>query len=257
MQGLAGGLAGGMLGSLLFGGMGHAASGGYGGGGGIGLLDMILIGLLLYFGYRFFKKRRAQNAVATGYYADGGSPRGDGYSAFSQTGSQYGDSQYASGSPQVFAPGYGEAGQGIDQIRRFDPGFSEEQFKDTAQDLFFRIQAGWTNRSLEGIEGILSREMAEYFRGEFDAMKQKGVINRLENIAVRKVEITEGWQEMGKEYITVLFTANLLDYTVDATTREVVDGDKLNPVKFQEFWTFCRDIGSARWQLSGINQVEH
>ena len=33
MQGLAGGLAGGMLGSLLFGGMGHASSGGTSGGG--------------------------------------------------------------------------------------------------------------------------------------------------------------------------------------------------------------------------------
>jgi hypothetical protein len=122
---------------MLFGRMGHAA-GGYGGGGGIGFLDVILIGLLLYFGWKFFKKRRAQNAVATGYYTDGGSPRSDGYSGFSHTGSQYADSQYASGSSQVFAPGYGDAGRGIDQIRRFDPNFSEEWFRDTAQNLFFR-----------------------------------------------------------------------------------------------------------------------
>ena len=87
-------------------------------------------------------------------------------------------------------------------------------------------------------------------------MRQKGVINRLENIAIRKVELTEVWQEAGQDYISVLITANLLDYTVDATTREVTAGDKLNPVKFQEFWTFCWDISSPRWQLSAINQVE-
>jgi predicted lipid-binding transport protein (Tim44 family) len=137
-----------------------------------------------------------------------------------------------------------------------DPAFDEEKFKETVQDLFFRIQAGWTNRSLDGIGGILTDEMAEYFRNEFNTMNQKGVINRLENIAVRKVELAEVWQEAGKDYVTVLFTANLLDYTIDATTREMVEGDRMNPVKFQEFWTFCRDVGTSRWQLSAINQVQ-
>ena len=72
---------------------------------------------------------------------------------------------------------------------------------------------------------------------------------------MRKVEISEAWQETGKDYVTVFFTANLLDYTVDDKTGQVVEGDKLNPVKFQEFWTFCRDVGGSRWQLSAINQV--
>ncbi len=98
--------------------------------------------------------------------------------------------------------------------------------------------------------------MTELFRQEFDSMRQRGVINRLENIAIRKVELAEAWQEAGTDYITVLITANLLDYTVDATTREVVGGDKLGPVKFQEHWTFCRDVGSPKWQLSAISQVE-
>ena len=97
--------------------------------------------------------------------------------------------------------------------------------------------------------------MAAVFRTEFDTLKSKGRINRLENIAVRKVEPSEVWQETGTEYVTVLFTANLLDYTLDEKTGQVVGGDKLNPVKFQEFWTFCRDIGSTQWKLSAINQA--
>jgi predicted lipid-binding transport protein (Tim44 family) len=87
-------------------------------------------------------------------------------------------------------------------------------------------------------------------------MLDKGRINRLENIAVRKVEPTEAWQEMGREYVTVLFTANLLDYVVDDKTGDVVEGDKLNPVKFQEFWTFSREMGAPSWKLSAINQVD-
>jgi len=247
MQGLAGGVAGGLLGNLLFGGMGHASAGGSVGGG-IGLMDIALLGLILYLAYRFFKKRRAAaNPAASSYYTDEGSPRIEGSSGYQP---------YAYGSAPESSPGYGERERGIDMIRRSDPSFDEDRFKEMAQDLFFRIQAGWTNRSLDGIESILANEMAELFRREFETMKQKGIINRLENIAIRKVELAEAWQETGKEYITVLFTANLLDYTVDAVTREVVDGNKMSPVKFQEFWTFCRDGGSSRWQLSAINQME-
>ncbi len=164
--------------------------------------------------------------------------------------------QFRSGMPQEPASGYGELERGVGQIKSSDPGFNEDGFKETAQDLFFRIQAGWTNRSLDGIIGILTPEMAELFRQEFESMRQEGVINHLENIAIRKVDLAEAWQETGKDYITVLITANLLDYTVDAATRELVAGNKLNPVKFQELWTFCRDVGSPRWQLSAINQVQ-
>lgn len=250
MQGLAGGLAGGMIGSLLFGGTGHASPGGVAGGS-IGFFEIALLGLLLYLAYRFFKKRRVQNAPVSAYYSDGGSPQPGASLSYLQT-----ETQYGSIPASAPAPGYGELGRGLDHIKRSDPAFEEDRFKDTVQDLFFRIQAGWTNRSLDGIEGILTDEMATFFRREFESMRQKGLINRLENIAIRKVELAEAWQEAGKDYVTVLITANLLDYVVDATTREVVEGDKLNPVKFQELWTLCRDIGSARWQLSAINQLE-
>lgn len=250
LQGMVGGLAGGMLGSLLFSGTGHASARGAAGGG-IGLIEIALLGLLLYLAYRYFKKRRMQNAAVSGYDVGGGLPHPDVTPGYPQTGYHYGSP--ASLEP---APGSGELERGLAHIKRHDPAFEEDGFKETVQDLFFRIQAGWTNRSLNGIEPILTHEMAELFQREFESMKQRGVINRLENIAIRKVELAEAWQEVEKDYITVLITANLLDYTVDAVTREVVEGDKLNPLKFQEFWTFCRGIGSPRWQLSAINQVE-
>ncbi len=247
LQGMAGGLAGGFLGSMLFGGSGHASSMGGTGGGGIGLFDIILLGVLAYFGFKFYRRWQQQKA-ATSYYGDAASPR---------TEIPYGASQ---GDPyrgklQDYSDNYdNDLERGLGQIRQIDPDFNEESFKELVQDMFFRIQAGWMNRSLEGIGGMFTAEMAEFFESEFAKMKQQGRINRLENIAVRKVEFSEAWQETGKDYVTVLFTANLLDYTVDDKTGQVVAGDKLNPLKFQEFWTFCRDVGTSRWQLSAINQ---
>ena len=57
-------------------------------------------------------------------------------------------------------------------------------------------------------------------------------------------------------YITVRFYANLLDYTVDETTGQVVSGSKTEPVKFEEYWTFTRPVGNNPWQLSAITQAE-
>lgn len=248
-QGLAGGLAGGFLGSMLFGGRGYAVPGGgyapgYGGGyggGGIGLMDIIILAAIGYFLWRFFKRRRMQ-AADNVYYSE--------VTSYSTPEPQ----PYYTNPPQETFPAYDELDAGLAQIAQYDPSFTEEGFKELAQDLFFRIQAGWMNRSLQGIENLLTPQMAQYFSEEFEAMKQKGTINRLENIAVRKVEPTEAWQEVGKDYLTILFTANLLDYTVDDKSGQLVAGDKLNPVKFEEFWTFTRDSGNRPWKLSAINQ---
>lgn len=251
-QGMAGGLAGGFLGNLLFGHTGYGYSGGMMGGGGLGLLDLIIIGLIIYLVIRFLRRRSGQGAYGTTYYTDG-NPHGQSIDAL------YGTPQlerYDQPQPSLQAPGRsGDVPMGLQQIRQFDPSFNEEAFKETAEDIFFRVQAAWMNRQLDGAEPLVTAEMVDYMKKEFAAMRQHGRINRLENIAVRKVEFIDVWQETGKDYITVLYTANLLDYTVDDKTAEVVEGDRLNPVKFQEYWTFCRDVGAHPWQLSGIQQV--
>jgi predicted lipid-binding transport protein (Tim44 family) len=253
MQGLAGGIAGGFLGSMLFGRPSYGAVGGGLGGSGIGLFELILIGAIVYFGIKYLRRRR-EGAASDAYYS-GASDREPG--SYSQTTYQAfaGPSSSQSGAWQQPQLPIGEVERGFEEIRRLDPGFSEETFKETAEDLFFRIQAAWINRSLEGVERLLTPEMSQYFQQEFTRMKREGRINRLENIAVRKVEPSEVWQEEGLDYITVLFTANLLDYVTDDKTGAVIEGDKLNPVKFQEFWTFSRRSGSAQWQLTGINQI--
>jgi|WetSurMetagenome_2_1015567.scaffolds.fasta_scaffold412650_1 predicted lipid-binding transport protein (Tim44 family) len=57
LRGVAGGIAGGMLGSMLFRGLGFGAGGGVGSGG-IGLFEILLLAVILYFIYRSIKKRR-------------------------------------------------------------------------------------------------------------------------------------------------------------------------------------------------------
>lgn len=111
------------------------------------------------------------------------------------------------------------------------------------------------NRDLSPAAGLFTDEMRTVFQEEIEKMQRDKKINRLENIAVRNVGITEAWQESGKDFITTLIYANLLDYTTDAVTGEVLAGNKTEPVKFEEFWTFTRPVGTGQWRLSAINQA--
>jgi predicted lipid-binding transport protein (Tim44 family) len=241
--GLLGGIAGGMLFRSLFG--GPSAYGGMGGmgGGGIGLFDILLLVGIGYLIYRFIKKRREPAMASSGYsLSSGASP------AY--------DSQYLPAYDQPLgAPADQDLEKGLADIQQFDPTFDEAAFQDQGMDLFFKIQGAWANRDMSSVRNLLTDEAFRYLQDGVDRLKSQKRINRLENIAVRSVDITEAWQESGTDFITARIYANLLDYDVDEASGRVVEGSKTEPVKFEEYWTFSRPVGRNPWQLAAIQQA--
>jgi predicted lipid-binding transport protein (Tim44 family) len=144
--------------------------------------------------------------------------------------------------------------RGLGHLRQMDPSFDEAAFRELCTDRFFQIQAAWMRRDPDTLRPLLTEEMRAVFGKQIEAAKAKRQINKLENIMVRSVELTEAWQEQGQDYLTVRLLANLLDYTVDETTGKIVDGSDSGPVKFEEFWTWVRPVGQNAWRLSAINQ---
>ncbi|MHB8090472.1 MAG: Tim44 domain-containing protein [Syntrophales bacterium] len=239
LRGMAGGIAGGILGGMLFRGLGFG--GGAGGlGGGIGLFDIILIGAILYGIYWFIKRRRSQDSAEASW---------SGNTAM-RTGQAEGVAPYELQNVENYT------GAGLRHIRQMDPEFNEKKFTEECTDTFFRIQGAWANRDMSGVRGLLTEEMMMTLQKDADQLRAEKKINRLDNIAVRSVEISEAWQEGGEDFITVKFLANLLDYTTDEQTGSVVSGSRTEPVKFGEYWTFTRPVSSQSWRLSAINQVE-
>jgi len=235
--GILGGIAGGMLGGMLFRSLGMAG-GGMGGGGGIGLFEILLLAGIGYLIYRFIKKRREAGSSTS--YVQGGYQGG----TVTPISNEYSGNQIETG----------DVNAGLGYIRQMDPSFDEQRFNDTAMDIFFKIQGSWMNRDLSPVSGLLTDEMRRIFQEDLDRLLRDKQVNRLENIAVRNVEVIEAWQESGQDYITASIYANLLDYTTDDTSGAVVSGSKTDPVKFEEQWTFTRPVGNNPWRLSAINQ---
>lgn len=228
-RGLMGGLAGGLIGSMLFGGLGHA--GGMGGfGGGIGIFEIFLLLGLGYMAFRMIANRKPAFI--------GGSPRRE----MTEPGPFAGSSEESEAS----------------HLQRYDSSFDLESFKEARMDDFMRLQAAWGQRDLSTLSNLIAPEIRLELDADIAQLKAQGHINRIENIAVRGIELIEAWQERGREFATVRIRANLTDYTVTESSNELIAGSKTNPVKFEECWTFVRAIGSSinsskdSWTLSAI-----
>jgi predicted lipid-binding transport protein (Tim44 family) len=240
MRSMAGGIMGGMLGSMLFSSFAGAGDGAVDGmgGSGFGLFEILLLAGGGYFLFRYISRRRA--------YATATASGPNGYQREAVT---------PMVSPQQNpTPLQDQLEVGLDHIRRMDPSFDPSRFNDAAMDSFFKIQGAWMNRDLAPVSGLLSEEMAQIFQADLDQLLQDKQINKLENIAVRKVEIVEASQELGHDYVTVSIYANLLDFTIDEMTGAVLSGSKEDPVKFREYWTFTRPVGNNPWRLTAIRQ---
>ena len=241
MGGIGGFLLGGLIGSLLFGGMGRGLFGG------IGLLEILLIGGLIYFALSYMR-RRQQSAPAASY----------GYTPpYRQETTAWPAGSSASSTATMDAPGaVTDLERGLEHIRQMDGAFDPGRFaSDTASYIFFTVQGAWMARSMATARDRLTPEMYEQLQKECERLRAEHRIDRLENIAVRSAETTEAWQESGQDFVTVRFLASLLDYTVDERTSQVVAGSRTDPVKFEEYWTFVRPVGTNAWRLSAIQQA--
>jgi predicted lipid-binding transport protein (Tim44 family) len=232
---LGGFLLGGFLGSLLFGGFGGL-------GGGLGLMDLVVMGGLAALAISFLRRRAPEPAPAYGGAAGAGvasapvAPRTE------------------AGPSTVPAEADGDLSQGIEHIRGMDPAFDPDRFLGIARDLFLRLQIGWSAGDLAAVRAHLSDEMASALEGDLARLREQRRRNRVEQVVVESIALTEAWQEYGRDLVTVEIRARALDSVVDEATGRVVEGSATAPTRFVEYWTLVRPVGPGPWRLGAIQQ---
>jgi len=232
---LGGLLLGGMLGSLLFGGMG----------GGVGILEIILLCLAGYMVFRVIRSRRAANAAQSAGVERGASAGADGF-AYAGAGAHAGHAPsepVGDGWGALRSAQSGMGGEAAHAAPVLPAGMDEAEFLSGAKALYARMQASWDRRDLDDIRSFTSPEVhAEIVR----QAREDSAPGRTDIIMV-EARVLEASAEGSRTVISVLF---------DVLLRENPADDRSSQVR--EVWHFGRDEAAVRpeWVLEGIQQLE-
>jgi predicted lipid-binding transport protein (Tim44 family) len=221
------GLAGGFIGSWLFGHMGYAADG-TGGGSALGmLLQLLIIGLLIYFAVRLFRGR-----VFSGGLSRAG--------------------------PFAMPRSAGAAAAPMARDRGRDISLGDADL-NAFQTLHASVQEAWSASDLGRLRRLMTPEMLSYFSEELTRNASQGTQNIISDVELVKGDLAESWEEGDLQYATAYMRWRALDYVVrlgrsPGDPDYIVRGDPRTPVEAEEVWTFVRRRGGS-WLLSAIQQV--
>ncbi|MBU1230718.1 MAG: 39S ribosomal protein L45 [Proteobacteria bacterium] len=237
--GLGGLVAGGLLGSMLFGG----GMGGWGAGGGIGLLDILLIGLVIFFAVKLLRRRKQEQGGSVdvgpgGFQAPQASE--DARTRAEQSWDAL-RSQPETRSAGGFGPGVAPAGPGPEPV--VPNGFNVPEFLEGAKSVYARLQHAWDRRDLADIALFTTPEVLEEIRRQ--AVADPGP-SKTELLLIN-ARLLEFKEEPGDTVLSVLF---------DVLMREAASEDR--PKQVREVWHFSRPTGNleVNWRLEGIQQLE-
>ena len=141
--------------------------------------------------------------------------------------------------------------RGVRDIRRTDPQFDPRRFAGYAGMMFRDAQTAWTTRDIGSMRDRVTPEMYGALQAQCDRLRSTHRVSRDAEIEIT-AEITEAWQERGRDYVTAYIGGSIVDYTIDEASDSLVDGSRTMPRAVDEFWTFARPSGLNFWMLSAI-----
>ena len=130
-----------------------------------------------------------------------------------------------------------------EEIHKNDPNFNADKFKSYAKDMFIKLQNAWTECDWEKIREFESNELFEQHKAQLDGYIKNNQINVMDRICVNWVRMISYEKNGGKEILTVTLNSRMADYIIDATTKEVLRGNKYNEYTNTYVMQFVRAEG--------------
>jgi predicted lipid-binding transport protein (Tim44 family) len=146
----------------------------------------------------------------------------------------------------------------LEELARRDPALDPSSLDAFIRATFLKVQRCWEERDYRPVRDLLMPSLLAEHEEKLQAMRRDGLINRLERLSVRRLEIVHVFcpQATDAQEVTALITFDARAYFVDEKTAKYVHGP-LKVLPYQEFWVFCRR--GDTWRLRSIDrdQVDH
>ncbi|MDA5192371.1 Tim44/TimA family putative adaptor protein [Govanella unica] len=145
---------------------------------------------------------------------------------------------------------------GVEDIRRRDPGFSPSQFAAGARAAYDMILTGFWDGKTAEFRPYVSDEVFAQFEAAIRMRKTEGQTLRNKLDRVSRVEFADASLNGTVASISMLFVSDAILTTLDREDR-IIAGDPSDPVEVNDQWTFERDLrgNDPNWILVATHSV--
>lgn len=138
------------------------------------------------------------------------------------------------------------------EVMDLDKNFSEEKFISFTKELFVKLQNAWTAREWEPMRLFETPELFEQHKSQIQGYIDTNRINVMDRIAVDYAYLYNFRQEEDKEILEVALKSTMKDYIIDATTKQVLEGNKTEDRHTIYKLTFERKRGTLTEETNEI-----
>ncbi|WP_026835428.1 TIM44-like domain-containing protein [Eubacterium xylanophilum] len=161
----------------------------------------------------------------------------------------------ASENVQTNAPPVSRQLRPMTEYTGFDPEFDEAEFRERWSNLYIQMQDCWRDKDIEPVKPYFTDAFFNQCDRQVQSMKQQGVTNYVERIAVLEVAPLGFYQTSDMDHIVVRVNTRIVDYTLDDATGNLVSGDR-SAEKFMVYeWDVCRKTGITTSQSEGVKSL--
>lgn len=123
------------------------------------------------------------------------------------------------------------------------------------RQVFFWLQDAWSRQDLSAANEYLTPALSSKYQVDLQGMKGRGERNIIKEPVLNTgdIEFIHSHLDENNQHFMVMVSASLIDYTVDASQRQI-SGDNAHRLYFTEFWEFVWQ--DDRWVLSNIYQED-
>jgi predicted lipid-binding transport protein (Tim44 family) len=240
------GIGAGLLGAGLFGLL--SGSGLFSGLGGLAsmfglLMQVALIGGLVWLAIRFFRRRQEATMASAGAPMNAMNLNPEPQHMAREAMTPHNTAAQAMG----MAAGVAATPAGSDAV-----GLTGEDF-GVFERLLSEVSTAYSQEDLAALQRYATPEMVGYFADDLKENASKGLADRTSDVKLLQGDLAEAWVEGETAYATVAMRFEAISVMADRKTGKIVEGNMTIPQQSTELWTFaCRRGGS--WQVSAIQQ---
>ena len=112
------------------------------------------------------------------------------------------------------------------KFKEIYPAFNKEEFVAWSKNLFVKLQQAWTARDWSIIRTFETENLFEQHKNQLQGYINNNQINVMDRICVNYAHLYNYRVEGDKEILTVRLNSRMEDYIIDATTKQVIKGQK-------------------------------